>query len=174
MSDIVELERRITAALDRIGRGFEQVEARLNAPAEIDPGEVDALKAALDQERSANAQLEERVQAIRDTQDKRVKSLEADLTACKAELSVLHDQLGRLDEDLDRLRQANDALHENNQALRQALGEGVADAGLINSALAAEVESLKAARDADRTEVEAVIAALAPLAGEPDDTQEPV
>lgn len=164
MSDIVELERRITAALDRIRQGFDAMDGRLSAQPEIDPGEVEALKAALENERTANAQLEDRVQAIRDMQDSKLKTLEDTLASQNVEVGAMRNALGKLDEDLDRLRQANDALHENNEALRAALNGSVADAELINTALLTEIASLKAARAADRSEVEAVLAALAPLA----------
>ena len=68
MSDITELERRITAALDRIGTGLDELEAP--APAGPDPAElqnsldiaaarVEELETELSDLKTANAQVDE-------------------------------------------------------------------------------------------------------------------
>ena len=71
-----------------------------------------------------------------------------------------------LETALDQLRQANEALRENNAALRAALAEGVADAGMINEAMRAELESLSAQQAADAAEVEAILTELKPIVQE--------
>ncbi|SHI87216.1 hypothetical protein SAMN05444000_103259 [Shimia gijangensis] len=61
MSDISDLESRISAAMDRIGRGLEA----LDKPAIDDGGaQSEALQNELDGEKIANAQLEERNKAL--------------------------------------------------------------------------------------------------------------
>jgi uncharacterized membrane protein len=69
--------------------------------------------------------------------------------------------LRQLDADLQALRQANQQLRDTNKALREAHAAGVAEPQLINTALQAELDGLRATRAADRTEVEAVLVELA-------------
>ncbi|TNJ46767.1 hypothetical protein [Phaeobacter sp. B1627] len=72
-------------------------------------------------------------------------------------------RLSELDGELQSLRASNDQLREANAALRAANAEGIGDASLINAALEAEVEGLRAARATDQAEVNAVLARLEPL-----------
>lgn len=156
MSDITDLERRVTAALARIGAGLD---ALPHTAPQVDPGEVEALKTALEAERVANAQLEERVRVIKKRQDKSVNKL----TARVAELEQQAEKhLG----DLARLKQVNAQLRESNTALRGANEEGVGDAHLINKAMLAELEGLRATREADLSELETIMGELKPLIGE--------
>src|SRR5690606_40004114 len=71
MSDIAELERRISAALARIEAGVEVLGAAPaeTAPAARDEGEITRLTEELEAERAANAQLTERVRAIKEKQE---------------------------------------------------------------------------------------------------------
>ena len=164
MSDISILEGRITAALDRIRRGVEWMdELAASAPAlpTDAPGqEAAALRARLEEERTVNAQLEERVRALKDRQDGRLAHLEAETAENRARLSGM-------DEDLQRLRQTNAELRDMTAQLREALAQGVAEPQLINRAMLAELEALRAARAVDLAEVNAVIAELRPFLGEP-------
>ena len=160
MTQIQELERRIVAALDRIGQGVEAldaVRATVSDPVPaIDPEQLSRLQAALEEERQTNAQLEERVRAIREKQQGEVHSLRAELESKRAAAE-------QLDRDLQRLRKANDLLRESNEALRGAITDGVGEADLINKAMLAELEGLRATRAADMAENRAVLAALEPL-----------
>ncbi len=143
MTQVEELERRITAALDRIGRGLDTlapaVEAQAVEPAPDNSAEIDELKQALEDEKLVSAQLEERIRALHEKND------------------------ARLDGELQRLRAANDQLREANAALRAANEKGVGEPHLINKAMLAELEGLRAARAADRAETDAILGALAPL-----------
>jgi chromosome segregation ATPase len=163
MSDISILEGRITAALDRIRRGVEWMdELAASAPASpVDAvaHEASGLRSRLDEERTVNAQLEERVRALKERQDGRVAHLEAEVAENRA-------RFGEIDEDMQRLRQANAELRDIGAQLREALAQGVAEPQLINRAMLAELEALRAARAADLAEVNAVIAELRPLVGE--------
>ena len=112
MSQINELQARITAALDRIAQGLEGRPAA--APEAVgDPEELTKLRGQLEEEQLANAQLQERIKA----------------------------------------------LHAKQVA-------GVVEPHLINKAMMAELEGLRAARGADRGEVEAVLAALGQVIAE--------
>jgi chromosome segregation ATPase len=146
MSDITELERRVSKALDRIS----------DAVARIDSGGSADLAAALEAEREANAQLEARVAAIKERQETRVAMLEAEVRELR---SALLDRDG----EVQRMREVNDGLRASNAALREANAAGLADAGLVNGALEAEVSALRATADARRAEIDAILARLEPL-----------
>ena len=152
MSQVAELERRITAALERISTGVETLQARDAGGAET----LESLKASLEDEKLANAQLEERLRSIKDRQDREMKKLEDQVSADRAEMA-------KLDAELQKLRSLNDQLRENNAALRAANEEGVGEPHLINTGLKTEVEALRATRSAERTEVEAVLSVLEPM-----------
>jgi predicted nucleic acid-binding Zn-ribbon protein len=158
MSQINELQTRITAALDRITKGLEGREAAGDATG------MDKLRQELEDEKLANAQLEERVRTLHE----RLAARDAELEAAR---SAQSDNLRRLDADLQSLRKANQQLRDNNQALREAHQAGVAEPHLINKSMLAELEGLRAARAADRDEVEAVLAELGQvIASAGDDT----
>ena len=166
MSDIDELQRRITAAIDRIAAGIEAVEAR---PTGADPAELDALRAerdaavadrdaaqkALEEERLVTAQLEERIRKLKERHATELAEAQAQMPSS--------DHLQRLDTDLQRLRKANDQLRQSNAALREANEEGVGEPHLINKAMLAELEGLRAARAADVAEATSIMAQLVPL-----------
>ena len=162
MTQIDELQRRITAALDRIAQGVEQLDAAPPPAPEpdpvpqVDPAEMAALQEALDAERLANAQLEERVRAIREKQENTV----ADLTE---QVGSQREAMTRLDSELQRLRTANDMLRDTNQKMRSALEENVGEPHLINQAMLAELEGLRAAQAADAAENRAVLQAMEPV-----------
>ncbi|GAW36742.1 hypothetical protein RA2_03817 [Roseovarius sp. A-2] len=147
MSQIDELQARITAALDRITKGLEGREAAGDAT------DVDKLRQDVEDEKLANAQLEERVRALHE----RLAARDAELEAARGAQA---DNLRRLDADLQSLRKANQQLRDNNQALREAHQAGIAEPHLINKSMLAELEGLRAVRAADRDEVEAVLAEL--------------
>ncbi|SEP55871.1 hypothetical protein [Thalassovita taeanensis] len=158
MSEISELERRITAAMDRIARGVEVLSAAPPEAAEpvVDEAELTELRQALDDERLANAQLEERVKAIRAKMDKREAGIELELSEARAAMAAL-------DGEMQRLRQINEQLVESNTALRAANAEGVGAPDLINAAMATELEALHTARAAEAAEAGAIVIALEPL-----------
>ncbi len=154
MTDINELESRITAALDRIGSGLERMGGGVAGG--IDPSEHAALREALEAERSANAQLEERVLAIKEKQEKLVARLED-------EVQRLRGDVARSLQEQTALREVNTRLRENNAALRAANANGVGDASLINAGAEAELQALQLRQREDREELEAVINELRPL-----------
>lgn len=155
MSDIAELERRIIVALERIGQGLEGLE-RID-PGRPDPAELESLREALEAERTANAQLNERVKAIRERQETQVARLDqrAQEMTARAE---------RLEAEVERLRAVNGRLRQTSAALRLANAEGLGDPGSIDAAMAAEIAALAALRASDRAELEDIVAELMPLA----------
>jgi len=163
MSDIPELQRRITAALDRISQGLDGM-AKTG-----DAGEVESLRQQLEDEKLANAQLEERIKKLK-------ASLSEAETARDAAQSDSSDKLKELDASLQSLRQANQQLRDNNAALRDANAEGVGEAHLINKAMLAELEGLRATRAADKSEADAILSemdAILKRATDGDDTTQP-
>ncbi len=149
MDDISEYERRITAALDRAAQALDKLSAG-------ESGDAEALKAELEAERVANQQLEERVRAIKETQEQTVKNLETSVSDLKKALAAR-------DAEMQRLKGVNEELRKSNGALREANAEGVGDAELVNSAMVTEIESLRAARAAERAEIEEILATLEPV-----------
>ncbi|MEJ6401680.1 hypothetical protein [Yoonia sp. 2307UL14-13] len=140
MSDISALERRITAALDRIRQGVA-----------THAGGSDALAA----EQAKNAELVRRVEELKARQDTQV----ADLTA---KVAAQKEQLKALDGQLQGLRQSNAQMREMNTALREAVTQGLAPE-LVDQAVASEIAALQAQRAADAAELDAILAELTPL-----------
>ena len=150
MSELADLERRITSALERIGRGVEDMQAS-EAPA---PDENSAgLQQALDDERTANAQLTERVRALKEKQDTTIADLQAEVDSLKARAEAAEAALSKVSATSEKLR-------DNNKALRDANAEGIAEPHLVNKSMLEELEALRAARSADMAEVDAILADL--------------
>lgn len=152
MSDISELQARMAAALDRIGAGLDGLEA-IQPEAEPDTSEIEALQAQLEEERTANAQLEERVRTIKEKQDSTVEAL-------AGEVERLTRLLATQEETVSRLARVNSELRDNNGALRDAIADGLAEPHLVNKAMMAELDALKATQKADRAEMDAVLSEL--------------
>ena len=163
MSQIEELQGRIAAAMDRIGAGIETLGAQANTDSQAE------YAAALEEEKLANAQLEQRLEALKlrhlEEMEAQKSALDntAELERLKAEAAKQSQAMARLDMDVQRLRQANDLLRDSNAALRQANENGVGEPHLINKAMLAELEGLRASRATDSAEVSAVLAKLGPL-----------
>ncbi|MDW3119324.1 hypothetical protein [Roseovarius pacificus] len=162
MSQIDELQRRIIVALDRIGQGLEDRQAG------ADVQEVETLRQQLEDERLACAQLEERLKKLHEKQDAQDEAA----TRAREEMA---GKVEALDRDLQSLRKANQQLRDNNAALREANAKGVAEPHLINKAMLAELEGLRATHAADRAEADAILAELTRIleggAADSDETQ---
>lgn len=157
MSGIEELRDRIEQAFAVIEAGLAQMQPVQDEP--IDPAEVTALRAEIADERVVQAQLEERIRALKEKHDRRVAELEAAMVAERARFAAL-------DHDLQGLRQSNADLRDVAGQLRAALAEEVAEPELVNRAMLAEIEALRATRAADLAEIEAVYDSLRPHIGE--------
>lgn len=159
MSEIEELQRRITAAMDQVAYGLERL-----GPAGPSGPDAETLK-ALEEERTANAQLEERVRSLRaKAEDEEVK--------LRSQIDRAQARISELDIELQRVRRANTQLADACAALRAANAEGVGEAHLINKTMLAELEGLRAARAADVAEVDVILSTLTPLLDAAGDTAE--
>ena len=149
MGNYEELSSRIMAAMDRVAQRIDTFE---NA----DLGKSEALEKALEEERQVNAELSERVKVLGERQEHALAAMEA-----KAAEAV--ERMNALDTEMQQLRKANEMLAEASQSLRDANAEGVGDPDLINGALTAELESIRAMRRAEIAEADEIMAGLMPL-----------
>jgi septal ring factor EnvC (AmiA/AmiB activator) len=154
MPTIAALERRLTAALDRIGQGL----SRLPGPAGA-PADSAALHEALEAERGTVAQLNDRLRAVkeRDARDR------AEMEARIASLQQACDQQGL---ELQRLRKTVAQLRDTLTHANETIRAGVTEPQVINKSLLAEVEALRTQRRSETAEIEAILAALTPLVEE--------
>lgn len=162
MQEISQLEQRITAALERIGKGVDRLaSAPRPAPVATTPAAAptpapaaDAtLRAQLEEEKSLTAQLQERLRSVKERESK----------------SDQQDKIDRLTQQLDvqglelqRMRRTNAALRDQLAALRDAQAAGVTEPQLINKAMAAELDALRALRLTEMAEMDEILAALEP------------
>jgi hypothetical protein len=163
MNDISELERRILYALERIDVATAQIGGSV-ADRPADPPastavDVDALKAELEAERLANAQLTERVRAIKEKQETMVIALEK-------KVARLTQQLDANGTELQHQRQLNVDLTAINRKLSEAARTGLIDTETLNQSMETELTALRVARSAEMAEMEEIMAELRPLIGE--------
>lgn len=162
MHEIAELEGRITAAMDRIALGLgamadaAAVASLSSLPSPEAGAELSALREALDEERMANAQLNERLRVLRD-RDSRAQTATADEVD---RLTRLLDEQGF---ETQRLQKLLVTLREDLRELREAAAASVADAGMINAAMDSELGALRADRLAEAAEMRDILAAIDPL-----------
>ncbi|WP_420567503.1 hypothetical protein [Thalassovita sp.] len=170
MSDINTFEGRITSALDRIAKGLDALPAAAEAQAETQgmspeaEAEIARLTQLLEDERTVTAQLEERVKAVKDKLDERDAAMTQSLEEAQASVTAL-------DTELQQLRDVNEKLRESNVALRDANAAGLADPELINAAMMAELDSMRAGRAADVAEMGAVLTQLDAILGKSDNEE---
>tara|TARA_B110000879_G_C11028596_1_gene453918 strand:+ start:129 stop:623 length:495 start_codon:yes stop_codon:yes gene_type:complete len=150
MSDIEELQRRITAAMDQVAFGLAKL-----GPVAAGVPDAETL-AQLEEERTANAQLQGRVRALRTKSD-------SEIAALRAQVDEGQSRMATLDVELQRVRRANGQLSNACAELRAANTEGLGEPHLINKAMLAELEALRAARAADVAEASVILASLQPL-----------
>jgi len=161
MQDIAALEGRITAALERIGRGVERLKlpgqaaaASLLPPAARPARLPDAaLRAQLEEEKSLTAQLQDRLRSLKDRDQK------SDL---QAKIDRLTEQLDIQGLELQRMRRTNSSLREQLAALTAAQSEGVNEPQLINKSMLVEIDALRALRLSEVAEMDEILAALEP------------
>ncbi|MGP6086066.1 hypothetical protein [Antarctobacter jejuensis] len=159
----VELNAAVEAvrneAVAEIERIRQDAQADAKAPeAEPEEGEdAGQLRALLEDEQMANAQLQERLRVLKG------RLAEAEAATQLAPTDPPKGDMAELDAELQRLRTANEQLTASNAALREANAHGVGEPELINAAMAAELEALRAARATETAEALAVMGALTPL-----------
>ena len=161
MSELAELERRISAALERIGQGLDRLPTEgAGGAAPAAAGDADdtiaRLTEALEAEKAANAQLNERLKAIKERDQQSLHGMETQVEAMTRQLDVQGIEL-------QRMRKTAIALREQMRALREAALAGVADAHMINKSMLAELEALRATRATETAELDEVLAELGAL-----------
>ncbi|WP_170751059.1 hypothetical protein [Ruegeria lacuscaerulensis] len=127
MSQIEELQRRIVVAMERIGASVDAMGAMSEPPRAQD----ETLRAALDDERVANAQLEERLRALKQRHEQEVDAMRA---------------------DMESLRSVP-AEHPENGALREQLAEATAKLAAVEAARAELADAKAALEDQDELAV---------------------
>lgn len=194
---IAELERRISAAIGRIGSGVAQLSSRAEAgaasaiaaepapaaPAKIDPppqrseapraeaaeiarlerslrekdSEILRLREALAAEKAAAGELSAKLRAARDREAASAPG------AMEAKVEKMTRQLDVQGLELQRMRKTTIQLREHLRVLHEAAAEGLAEPHLVNKAMLAELEALRAARHLDLAEMDEILAELEPL-----------
>lgn len=170
MSETADLENRINAALDRIAYRVDKISdvppaepaAEAQSDDTADSADIDRLKAALEDEKQVNAQLQARVDAIKSKQDDEIAQLKAQVETA----SGSDDRVRELESEVQKLKAVNDQLRDNTAKMRDAISEGIAEPHLINKAMLTELEALRATRAADKSELDAIITELKPLVEE--------
>ena len=154
MQDLTELEQRLAIALDRIGTAIAGLPVEMS-PAE-DPAANADLQMALDEERMLCAQLNERLRAVKekDTQTQ---------TQYGEKFEHMAQQLDAQGAELKRMRNTNVQLREVLHILREAAAQGLADPQLVNRAMLAELDALRATRLTEVAQMDEILAELAPL-----------
>ncbi|SIP98034.1 hypothetical protein SAMN05421641_102194 [Paracoccus thiocyanatus] len=157
-NDLNASERRLIAALDRIDRFLDRTAlARAEHAQTVADPEAGARLDALEAE---NRRLSQELAALHEREA-------ATLDACEARLAEAHARLLRSGQEAARLSAANDALAEANRNLIDAR-EGEGDPDGIRAAMAAEIESLHAARAAEVAQMGEIVEALERMVGAPD------
>lgn len=161
MTHIDDSERRLAAALARIGAALDQAAEPApdattpEAPDSAAEVEVARLTRALDDATAENAALAARLDLARERQAATVATLET-------RVASLTQQIDAQGIEVQRLRMVNVQLREALRSLREALADGVTDAGQINRALQAENEAMRTARQIETAEIDRLLSALEP------------
>ena len=156
--DTGEFHQRINAALERIAGAVETMRAAPDPapdPVVAPAPDPDAAQ-ALEEERLANAQLKERIKALRS----RLESAEAERDEARSAGDAGARALGDADAALQSLRKANARLRQTVAALQEAHQQGLSEPHLLNKAMLSELEALRATQAADRSEMDAILAGL--------------
>lgn len=138
MQDLVELERRITRALERIGTAAEG----LNGKA--------AESLAVEEERLVNAQLAERLRMVKEKSSARIEALEAEVAALTEQLDTLRRAAGELHDQLSHMREGEpaDTATAEIESLRALRRADLAEVEAILTALAPHVAHAEEVKNA--------------------------
>lgn len=156
MDTIAELERRITAALERISATVEHRLSAAPAAPVTDQAELDRLRADLDEERQTSARLADTLKSQRDRSERAEAGLAEEVTRLTAQVDA--QALA-----MQKLVTATVQMREELRRLRDAAEAGPVDSALIDKAMAAELEAFRATRAAETAELDDLIAVLTPI-----------
>lgn len=161
--DLTASEKRLIAALDRLDQFIDRAaRPRETAPAETPvaaqaPDDPAGIEHSLHAAQTENQRLSNELALLHERQ-------QALLDAGEAQLAAVNGRLLAAGQEAARLVAANEALADANRALIAAGGEPAGDAQL---ALEAEIESLRAAREAEIAQMGDLLAALDQMIGTP-------
>lgn len=152
MADLVEYERRIAAALERIESGLDGLSRP--EPAAAGPSvEDDLLRAELQSERLASAELREVIAGVADREAVLRSQYEERIERLTRHLDVQGLEL-------QRMRKTSLTLREELRHLREAATMAAPEPLQINRALLAELEAMRAARLSEMAELDEIAQAL--------------
>lgn len=186
MTQIEELQGRILAAMERIGSGVDKLEQARAAAQEEARAAADNsdLEVALEEEKTANSQLEERVKVLHSRLKEAEQAAPAvdngDMEALQAELELLRNEVGNTDEkdalkqEVTRLKSALENAGNGLAAEKEALEIEVSDLTARNQELMSQIEeaSGEAAGDlGDAVDLAALEAELTALKAQLADAQ---
>lgn len=161
MSDINASERRLSAALDRLGQLLDAAPR----PAAADPRQIEALTLQLQEAEAQNARLNRELEMAR--QGTAQPDHGADLADLQARIEAASEQAARL-------AAANEDVVAANRSLIEAQDTGGIGVDEVRDALEAEIQALRAARAAEMAQMSEIMAELerllaedAPLAEQP-------
>ncbi|MBL8563640.1 MAG: hypothetical protein JNN06_15320 [Gemmobacter sp.] len=132
------------------------------AAASAAPGDeaaLEALRAELAAEKAQVAALSDRIRTLKGRESRNEAALQARIDQLTKQLDVQGLELHRLRKSMIQLREAL-------RVLREGSDGACVDAAMINKAMLAELEGLRAARSSETVELEEIIAELAALTGE--------
>ncbi len=184
-AELAEVTQKLLEAETARARLTEEIEAlQQNDQTEMLTAEIDALKAQIEAtedpeplrseiERLTTLAAEaEQVESLRAenaalkgelAESERLADLSAELDMLRAERVSHGEAMGRLDGDLQRLRKSNEQLTKALSELRATAQDQLGDPALLNQAMLAELEAMRAARATDAAEAHAVLSRLGPL-----------
>ncbi len=125
----------------------------------VEDGALEALRAALAAEKVQVAALTDRIRTLKGRESRNEAALQARIDQLTKQLDVQGLELHRLRKSMIQLREAL-------RVLREGSDGACVDAAMINKAMLAELEGLRAARSSETVELEEIIAELAALTGE--------
>jgi hypothetical protein len=173
MSEISALEQRLSIALTRISAATEIIVSsshlEMNAPETVNRDvlpahiskELEQLRLSLMQSQTTNAQqatvIDDLNTKITNLSSEQPRPHEADNEHGLAKLS---QAVLTLDASVQQLSQSNLQLRKANQDLRSANAAGLADPGVVDAGLQAELLSLHAERDVDKAQLQALFSVL--------------
>lgn len=177
MQDMAELERRIAAALHRIGEGIQTLtSAATAAPSALPSQDHDAaadaermqhLQEALSAERHTVAALREQLEAQAAQAPAPAPEPNAapdeDRTELLNRIEKMTAQLDVQGLEIHRMRKTVVQLRENLRGLRRAQTANLADPEQINRAMMAELEAIRVTRLSEVAEMDEILTELTPL-----------
>lgn len=164
MQDLAELERRIAAALQRIGDGIEAITTPPPATETATDTSADLaeLTAALAAERAANDDLRAQIAALQDVAPAQAQP-PADVADLQAKIDRMTAQLDVQGLEMQRMRKTVVQLRENLRGMRRSQAANLADPEQINRAMMAELEAIRVTRLSEVAEMDEILTELTPL-----------